>query len=98
MHELSGTSLVGWHVGVHPRVAGLRVRSLDRVDIALGEALRLEMADGEAAAADPIHLQYYVVTDVGPWALWISCNRDDAAGHEAALAAIRPPFSGESEG
>lgn len=94
MHDLSGTSLEGWHVGIHPRVAGLQVRSLDRVDVPLGEALRLEMADAEPAA-DAVHVQYYIVTAVGPWALWISCDRDDVAGHEAALAEIAPPFSGE---
>lgn len=94
MHELSGTSLEGWHVGIHPQVAGLQVRSLERVDVPLGEAIRLEMSDGEPGATDTVHLQYYIVTAAGPWALWISCDRDDVAGHEAALAEILPPSSG----
>jgi len=33
---------------MHPRAAGLQVRSLGRVDLPLGEALRLEMVDADA--------------------------------------------------
>ena len=97
MNDLSGTALEGWHVGIHPRVAGLQVRSLERLDVPLGEALRLEMAEGTPDSAEVVHLQYYIVTAAGPWALWISCGRDDVARHEAALARITPPFSEEPE-
>ena len=98
MNDLSGTALEGWHVGFHPRSAGLRVRSLERVDIPLGEALRLEMSDGEPPAADSVHLQYYIVTAAGPWALWTSGSPGDVAALEAALAEIAPPFDGEPTG
>lgn len=92
MHEASGTAIANWRYGIHPRAKGMRIRSLGRLDLPLGEALRLEMADPDAA--DTIaHLQYYIVTEFGAWALWISCPPDDVAAREAALLTLKPPFA-----
>ena len=47
MSEPSGTPAWHWRYGIHPNVDGLRVRSLGRVELALGEALRIEMLDAD---------------------------------------------------
>lgn len=92
MDEAPAAPIANWRYGIHPRAKGMRVRSLGRVDLALGEALRLEMVDQDET--DPsVHLQYYIVTEVGAWALWLSCPRDDVAAREAALETITPPFA-----
>jgi hypothetical protein len=76
-------------------VAELRIRSLGRVYIPLGQALRLEMFDDRAGEEDTVHLQYYIATDLGPWAVWLTCPRADLAACEASLQALAPPFGVE---
>jgi hypothetical protein len=73
----------------------MQIRSLGRVDLPLGEALRLEMVTAGQGGEDVVHLQYYVATELGPWALWLSCAREDLADREAALLEIAPPFAGD---
>jgi hypothetical protein len=68
----------------------MQIRSLGRVELPIGEALRLEM--GDDPRADVAHIQYYIWTEAGAWALWLSCARGDLAGREAALREISPPF------
>ena len=77
--------LEGWRYGIHPRAAGSRVSSLSRVELPLGEALRLELETDDPAGPVERHLQYYVVTEVGPWALWLSCPSEELAEREQAL-------------
>ena len=81
-----------WRTGFHPRAGEMRVRSLGRVHLQLGEALRLEMAD-VGSSGDVVHLQYYIATELGPWALWLSCGPADLADSEAALRDLEPPFA-----
>jgi len=80
---------------MHPRAAELRIRSLGRVDLPLGEALRLEMVDADPGGEDIVHLQYYIATELGPWALWLSCRREDVAEREASIQELTPPFPEE---
>jgi hypothetical protein len=80
---------------MHPRAAEMRIRSLGRVDLPLGEALRLEMVDVGPGGGDIVHLQYYIATELGPWALWLSCPREDVADREASLLELTPPFVDE---
>ena len=79
----------GWRFGFDPAVVGSVVRSLSRVELPLGEALRLEIE--MAGPGDLVHVQYHIATGSGGWALWISCPRSELAGCEAALAAIVSP-------
>lgn len=79
-----------WRYGVHPGAMGLRISSLGRVNLPIGEALRLEMVNADPVRDDGVHLQYYIFTDAGGWALWLSCARADLASLEAALRAIIP--------
>ncbi len=81
--------LGGWQFGIHPEAAGAVIRSMDRIELEVGDALRVEM--GTPGSADVIHVQVYIATSSGGWAMWISCPPDDLAGHEARLAAIKPP-------
>jgi len=97
MAEPSASPLSRWRYGMHPRAVGMQVRSLGRVDVPLGEALRLEMVSAGPGGEDIVHLQYYISTGVGPWALWLSCARGDLAGQEATLREITPPFTGEPQ-
>lgn len=92
MDEASAAPIANWRYGIHPRAKGMRIRSLGRVDLPLGEALRLEMGDPDEVDAR-VHLQYYIMTEVGAWALWLSCAREDIAAREAALETITPPFA-----
>ena len=73
----------------------MRIRSLGRVDLPLGEALRLEMVDAGPGGEGIVHLQYYIATELGPWALWLSCPREDVADREASLRELTPPFVDE---
>jgi hypothetical protein len=73
----------------------LRVRSLGRVHLQLGEALRLEMMSLGPDDQDTVHLQYYIATELGPWALWLSCLGGDLADAEETLRRLAPPFEGE---
>jgi hypothetical protein len=96
--ESSGSPLPGWHYGLHPRAVGMKLRSLERADLPLGEALRLEMAGDGPGGEDSVHLQYYISTHAGPWALWTSCARAELAAREAALRAVVPELTGEVPG
>lgn len=91
MTGMPGWQLPGWRYGIHPRADGMRVRSIGRVAIELGEALRLELTDDSGDEVDVVHLQYYVVTQGGPWALWLTCPRDELAQREAALQRLAYP-------
>jgi hypothetical protein len=84
-----------WRYGMHPYASEMRIRSLGRVYLQLGEALRLEMTS--EGPGDNVHLQYYIATELGPWALWLSCARRDVADAEATLRELTPPFAEESQ-
>jgi hypothetical protein len=83
-----------WRFGMHPGAAGMRIRSLGRVDLAIGEALRIEMVSPDPGGEDIVHVQYYIVTEYGGWALWVSCARGDLADLEATVQATTPPLMG----
>src|SRR4029078_13741876 len=93
MADPIGSSLTRWRSGIHPNATDTRVTSLGRVHLQLGEALRLEMVSASPDADDTVHLQYYIATELGPWALWLSCPRKDVAGREAFLRDLSAPLS-----
>ena len=95
MTELIETPLSRWHYGMHPHATEMRIVGLGRVFLQLGEALRLEMAKVDPDGDDDVHLQYYVATELGPWAIWLSCARDDVEASEASLREVTPPFTAE---
>jgi hypothetical protein len=80
---------------MHPQATEMRIRSLGRVYLQLGEALRLEMMNAGPDGDGTVHLQYYIATELGPWALWLSCARADVADCEASLRELTPPFAEE---
>jgi hypothetical protein len=96
MTESPASPVNRWRYGMHPHATEMRVRSLGRVFLQLGEALRLEMASAGDSGEDIVHLQYYIATELGPWALWLSCPRGDVADVEASLRELTPPFAEES--
>jgi hypothetical protein len=63
----------------------MRVRSLNRIELPLGEALRLELEGATGSDPDERHLQYYLMTEAGPWALWISCSSEELPAREDVL-------------
>src|SRR5918993_1895627 len=91
--KVESAAIDRWRTGFHPRAVEMRVRSLGRVHLQLGEALRLEMAEVGQMGDDVVHLQYYVATELGPWALWLSCTPAELADSEAALRDLEPPFA-----
>ncbi len=93
--ESSAASLGRWRLGIHPGATGARVRSLGRVDLPLGEALRLELELEGPGDGAVVNLQYYVCTDAGGWALWLACPGNELAAREAALGQLAPPFMNE---
>jgi hypothetical protein len=97
MAESLTASLNRWRTGMHPRATEMRITSIGRVHIQLGEALRLEMTPAGPDGEDSVHLQYYIATDLGPWALWLSCAREDVADCEASLRELTPPFAEERQ-
>jgi hypothetical protein len=86
-----------WRYGMHPRAAGLQVRSMGRVDLPIGEALRLELLNPDAAGEDVVHIQYYIVTEFGGWALWASCPSGDLADLDATVHTTIPAVPGEPQ-
>jgi hypothetical protein len=88
-----GSPLGRWRTGFHPRAEGLRVRSLGRVHLQLGEALRLEMADDRPGEEETVHVQYYIATELGPWAVWLTSPRAEVAASESSLQVLTPPFA-----
>jgi hypothetical protein len=97
MTESPPSPLSRWRYGMHPHAAEMRIRSIGRVELPLGEALRLEMASADPGQEDIAHLQYYIATELGPWALWLSCAHDEVADCEASLQELMPPFEEEQE-
>jgi hypothetical protein len=97
MTESLASPVSRWRYGMHPHATEMRIRSLGRVYLQLGEALRLEMTNAGADGEDIVHLQYYIATELGPWALWLSCPREDVADAEASLRDLVPPFAEESK-
>ena len=95
MTEPSASPLSRWRYGMHPRATEMRIRSLGRVDLPLGEALRLEMETGVPGEESIAHLQYYIATELGPWALWLSCPREEVADREASLQELTLPLAEE---
>jgi len=89
--ESSATLPRGWRYGIHPKAVGMQIRSLGRVDLSIGEALRLEMVSAEPGGEETAHVQYYICTESGGWALWQSCARADLAAQDAALHTVTPP-------
>jgi hypothetical protein len=95
MTESSASPIRRWRYGMHPRATEMRIRSLGRVHLQLGEALRLEMTTDDPAGDGLVHLQYYIATELGPWALWTSCPQAEVADCEASLRELPPPFAEE---
>ena len=95
MSESFGSPLRRWRTGIHPHAAELRIRTLGRVFLPLGEALRLEMENADGGDADIVHVQYYIATELGPWAIWLTCGRAELADCEASVRELTPPFGGE---
>ena len=83
----------GWRYGIHPAAAGATVRSLGRIDLPLGEALRIELVGPEPAVQDTVHIQYYIATEYGGWALWVSCSTGEVPQVEATLTTLIPPLA-----
>jgi len=81
-----------WRFGLHPHAVGSMIRSFGRVELPIGEAFRIEMTSPDADP-DTIELQYYISTEAGGWALWLSCPSRDLAGLEAAIQDIKAPFA-----
>lgn len=90
MTESLGSALSRWRYGLHPHADEMRIHSLGRVYLKLGEALRLEMTSDRD---DLVHLQYYIATELGPWAVWLSSAREDIAASETSLRELAPPFT-----
>lgn len=86
-----------WRTGFHPHAAEMRIHSLGRVQLQLGEALRLEMTNADPGQEDLVHLQYYIATELGPWALWLSGKREDVSDDEPTLGELRPPFAEQDQ-
>ncbi len=97
MAELLASPISRWRYGFHPHAAEMQIRSLGRVYLQLGEALRLEMTNPAPGQEDVVHLQYYIATELGPWALWLSCARGDVADNETSLRELTPPFAQEEQ-
>ena len=95
MTQTSSPPLRGWRYGMHPRAVGMQVGALGRVELPIGEALRLELVSDVPGESEMGHIQYYISTDAGPWALWLSCPRAELPDREAVLQKLVYPFTDE---
>jgi hypothetical protein len=74
----------------------MTVRSLGRIDLQIGEALRLEMVD--PADETLVHVQYHIVTEYGGWALWVSCPPDEIAALDSKVDTTTSPVWPDASG
>jgi len=93
MTETPSPLLHGWRYGMHPRAVGMQVRAIGRVELPLGEALRIELESADPDASGMGHVQYYIATAAGPWALWLSCPAADLPEAEEALEKLEYPLT-----
>ena len=98
MDESLAPALKRWRYGMHPQATEMRIGSLGRVELPLGEALRIEMTYADGSEDHIVHLQYYIATELGPWALWVSCARDDAEELESSLRELGAAALGRGSG
>ena len=84
-----GMQVGAWRLGLDPRASGSVIRSMTRVELPVGDALRVEMI--EPASPDIVHVQYFIGTDAGGWALWISCHPSMLGAFEASLPSLTRP-------
>ncbi len=96
MTETSSPPLHGWRYGLHPRAVGMQVRALGRVELPLGEALRLELVSDAPGESELGHVQYYISTEAGGWAMWLTCPRADLPDREADLQRLAHPLTDEA--
>jgi hypothetical protein len=96
VNESSATLPRGWRYGIHPRAVGMQIRSLGRVDLPIGEALRLEMVRADQGEEDVIDVQYYICSEAGGWALWLSGARADVAARETTIHELTPALVDKS--
>jgi hypothetical protein len=86
--------LGGWRLGLDPAGSGSVIRMMTRVELPIGDAIRIEMADPSSDGV--VHVQYFIATDAGGWALWIACQASMLAAFETALTTITlPPADGD---
>jgi len=81
--------LGAWRLGLDPTATGSVIRSMTRVELPAGDSIRVEM--GDPATPDIVHVQYFIGTDAGGWALWISCQPSMLAAFEASLPSLTRP-------
>ena len=82
--EASGTrQRTEWQFGVHPAAVGSVITAMTRVDLPVGYALRVQMAD--PASTNVVHVQYHIATGNGGWALWITSTPDALGKAEERL-------------
>ncbi len=91
-----GMELGAWRLGLDPVASGSVIRTMTRLNLPVGDALRIEM--GDPASQDIVHVQYFIATDAGGWALWISCQPSMLAAFEAALPTITLPPADQDAG
>ena len=96
MTQLTRPALPGWQSGIHPHAVGMEIRALERIELPLGEALRLELASAVADESDTVNVQYFISTDAGQWALWLSRPRAELAESEEALRSLSYTLIDES--
>jgi hypothetical protein len=92
--EASAAQRHRWQFGLHPAAAGSVIRTMTRMTLPIGDALRIEMSD--ATASEPIHVQYHIATDSGGWALWISSAADEVDKVDASLPDLTTPADADS--
>jgi hypothetical protein len=46
-----------------------------------------------SASEATTHLQYYLSTEYGGWALWVTCAESQVADLDASIAAMSPPLT-----
>lgn len=85
MHGPNDGPAEGWHYGLDPAIPGMTVRVLSRERHPLGEALRLELGRDDD---ETVHIQWYIATEISPWAMWATCRGSEVPDREAAIRAI----------
>jgi hypothetical protein len=88
MTQATRPVLQGWQTGIHPHAVGMQIRAIERVELPLGEALRLELANDAQDESETANVQYFISTEAGQWALWLSRPRAELADREAALRSL----------
>ena len=97
MTDPHASPLSRWRYGIHPHATEMRIRSLGAFTFSSAKRSASEMVNAAPDGDEPVHLQYYIATELGPWALWLSFHARRSPTARRHCAETPPPRGGAAD-